>query len=121
MTMLTPLLVSIGAAIGSLSRYGIGHVVDQRTQSEFPWGTWTVNLLGTLLLGVFFEELEKVHHAPDWWTLLGTGFCGGFTTFSTMVFEAMERLKSRPVMTGVYLGSSFLGGLLLVWSIQHVG
>ncbi len=100
--VVTSLLVGIGAAAGALSRYGIGRLVSQRVQSDFPWGTWIINVFGTLLLGIFFQTFDVLHHDPDWWLLLGTGFCGAFTTFSTMSVEAVKLFRSRPLIACTY-------------------
>ncbi|MCL6593213.1 MAG: CrcB family protein [Alicyclobacillus sp.] len=113
--------VGIGAAIGSLVRYGMGYVIRHRTRGEFPWGTWTVNLVGTLLFGLFFQEIVRTHYNMEVWNLLGTGFCGGLTTFSSMAVEAMQLFKSRPKLTCVYLGSSFVCGLMLLWLARWIG
>lgn len=114
------LFVVLGAAVGSVARYTTGRQVDRRVKGEFPWGTWIVNVLGTLLMGLFYQELDKIHSAPDWWALLGTGFCGAYTTFSTMSSEAAQFIKSRPLLALSYLGSSFGCGFLLFWLTQWI-
>ncbi|KPV44996.1 fluoride efflux transporter CrcB [Alicyclobacillus ferrooxydans] len=121
MTGVTLFFVGLGAAVGSIMRYRVGRFVMQRVgASEFPWGTFVVNVIGTLLLGVFYQELDVHHSAPDWWVLLGTGFCGAFTTFSTMSVEALQLVQTRPVRGVVYIVGSFSSGLLLSWMAQWV-
>jgi fluoride exporter len=120
MNLLSAILVSVGAAVGSLFRYGAGRVVAARTHSDFPWGTWLINLCGTFLLGVFFRELESAHHELDWWMLLGTGMCGGFTTFSTMSVEALQLLRTRKGLAVVYLASSVILGFLIAYYTQWI-
>lgn len=113
-------LVGVGAAIGAVSRYRVGRLVSEWAESDFPWGTWVVNVIGTLLLGVFYQELDRLHVYINWWALLGTGFCGAFTTFSTMSVEAIGLFRRRPMMCIVYLGSSLIVGLALAWSTQFI-
>lgn len=77
---MTGLLVALGAAVGSPLRY----VVAQRWDGRFPRGTLAVNVLGSLLLGLL-TALSLSGHAM---ALLGTGFCGGFTTYSAFAVQA---------------------------------
>lgn len=120
MNVLSAVLVSVGAAGGSLSRYSLGRAVAKHTRGDFPWGTWFINMLGTFLLGFFFRELESVHHELDWWMLLGTGFCGGFTTFSTMAVEARQLLRNRKGLAVVYLSTSLILGFSIAYSTQWI-
>lgn len=77
------LLVALGAAVGSPLRYLAGHLVDGR----LPWGTIAVNWVGSLLLG-WFSALGLFGDAL---ALLGVGFCGGLTTFSTFMVQTHAR------------------------------
>jgi CrcB protein len=79
----TPLLVALGAAVGAPLRYLAGHWLDGR----LPWGTLLVNVVGSFLLGVF-TAMSLGEHAI---ALLGTGFCGGFTTYSAFAVKTQER------------------------------
>jgi CrcB protein len=79
----TPLLVALGAAVGSSLRYVAGHWLDGR----FPWGTLLANVVGSFLLGLL-SALSVGEHAV---ALLGTGFCGGFTTYSAFAVKTHER------------------------------
>lgn len=117
-TWVTAVLVGFGAAVGSLCRYSLGLWMTKVTNSEFPWGTWVVNVLGTLLMGLFFQQFDVLHHAKDLWALLGTGFCGGFTTFSTMSVETVRLFRSNRPLGFVYIGSSLAVGLIAVWITQ---
>ena len=115
MNMTSALLVSLGAAVGSILRYGSGRLISIVVSSEFPWGTWFINIIGTFILGMFFRELDSVHHDLHWWLLLGTGFCGGFTTFSTMAVEARQLFKTRKGVAFMYLASSLILGFILAY------
>lgn len=77
---MSPLLVALGAAAGSALRYLAGHRLDRR----LPWGTLLANVLGSFLLGA----LSGLGPGDAALALLGTGFCGGFTTYSAFAVRA---------------------------------
>lgn len=83
---MTLLLVMAGAAAGAPSRWLLDRWVQTRHDSVFPWGTFTINVAGSLLLGV----LLGMRVPSELVLLLGTGFCGGFTTFSTFGYETVR-------------------------------
>lgn len=118
MSLFGTILVGGGSAFGAVIRYSMGNAISKVNNSEFPWGTWIINMLGTLLLGLFFQEFAMLHHDTGWWLLLGTGFCGGFTTFSTMSAETVNLLKNRILLGIVYLGSSLALGFILAWATK---
>ncbi|WP_323794108.1 fluoride efflux transporter FluC [Nocardioides sp.] len=80
---MTALLVALGAAVGAAVRFHVAARLDLTPDARLPWGTLTVNVIGSLLLGFF------VAHAIDEQTyaLLGTGFCGGLTTYSAFAVQ----------------------------------
>ena len=84
------LLVAVGGAAGSVARYLLSALVQEHTQSTFPVGTMTVNVAGCLIIG-FVTALAAEHGAisPGMKLILTTGFCGGFTTFSTFINETL--------------------------------
>ncbi|RFU62043.1 fluoride efflux transporter CrcB [Peribacillus glennii] len=106
-------LIGAGGAIGAAARYFLGAFINSRGKRDFPIGTWLVNITGSLLLGVL-TGLYVFHYLPQWiWFLLGIGFCGAYTTFSTFSTENMaliEKSKYRLAMS--YLISSVLIGIL---------
>ncbi|MCB0898783.1 MAG: fluoride efflux transporter CrcB [Actinobacteria bacterium] len=102
------LLVALGAAVGAVSRWLTDRFVQSRHTSFFPWGTFTVNVLGSLVLG-FLLGLDT---APDLLLVLGTGFCGGFTTFSTFSFETVVLAgEGRSAVARIYVVASLAAGL----------
>lgn len=117
MTLVGTLLVALGSGAGAVCRYGIGKAVASVSDDDFPWGTWTVNLIGTFLLGLVTRAWNL--HLPwlkdVWWLLLGTGFCGAFTTFSTFSAEFVQLLRRRHVMAVLYLVTSLGIGFALAW------
>ncbi|MBI1318248.1 MAG: fluoride efflux transporter CrcB [Candidatus Hydrogenedens sp.] len=84
------LLIALGGAAGSVSRYSLGLWIDKATGSPYSYGTLAANLLGCLLFGVVAGLLERGDVLPKHAdVLLLTGFMGAFTTFSTFAFHNM--------------------------------
>jgi CrcB protein len=83
----------IAGAVGAPARYLLDGFVQDRTEGAFPWGTFVINVSGSLLLGLITGA--ALYHAfpntPKVW--LGTGFCGSYTTFSTFTFETIRLLE----------------------------
>jgi CrcB protein len=86
----TVLLVALGAAAGAPARYLIDRAVQSRHDSLFPWGTFAVNVVGSLILGALAGGAAA--HAV---ALLGTGLCGALTTYSTFGYETIRLLEER--------------------------
>jgi CrcB protein len=82
----TALLVALGALVGAPLRYLTDRAIQTRHDSVFPWGTLTVNAIGSMLLGL----LIGLPASPAVLTLLGTGFCGALTTYSTFSYETLR-------------------------------
>lgn len=102
------LLVMAGAAVGAPARWLLDRSIQTRHPSLFPWGTFTINMLGSLLLGFVVGAAAS---APLL-ALLGTGFCGGFTTFSTFSFEAVRMTEEgRGGRALGYVAASLVVGL----------
>lgn len=90
---MTLLLVLVGGAVGAPLRYLTDQAVQARSGSVMPWGTLTVNAVGSLVLGIV-AGLASVHDVPGWvGTLVGTGFCGALTTFSTFGYETVRLIE----------------------------
>jgi CrcB protein len=88
----TALLVVLGAVVGAPLRYLTDLLVQSRHDTVFPWGTLTVNAAGSLVLGAVAGAVSG--GAPAWLlTLVGTGFCGALTTFSTFGYETVRALR----------------------------
>jgi CrcB protein len=92
---MTLLLVLLGGGLGAPSRYLLDRWVQSRHRGQFPWGTLLVNLIGCLLLGIVTGGLARHGWSDRTFALLGTGFCGGLTTFSTFSAEVVELLRGR--------------------------
>ena len=109
---MTLLLVVAGAAVGAPLRYLVDRAVQARHDSVFPWGTFTVNMIGSALLGlVTGGSLAAAVPAPEF-TLLGTGLCGALTTYSTFSYETLRLLSTRArSLAALNLLASLAGGL----------
>jgi CrcB protein len=109
------LLVIFGAA-GTIARYGLQGIVQQRAGPSFPTGTLVVNLLGCFLLGGITQfGLHRLTLPPDWRVGISIGFLGAFTTFSTFSLETLRLMKDGEWLRGIlYMGISLIGGLLAI-------
>lgn len=92
-------MVLLGGAIGAPLRYLTDLLVQSRHDSVFPWGTFTVNVLGSLVLGVTAAVTIELGPPPWVLALVGTGFCGALTTFSTFGFETIRLLEEGSLLT----------------------
>lgn len=111
------LIAGCGGFFGTCGRYLVGKLSSTIFHGAFPWGTFLVNVIGCFLIGIFFGVLEKtdVMSSRDS-LLLITGFCGGFTTFSTFADDIWSLGSKGDWMTSIiYLLASIICGVLLVW------
>jgi fluoride exporter len=108
---MTVLLVALGAAVGAPLRYLIDRAVQSRHETAFPWGTFAVNMLGSFLLGALISISGTAGYA-----LLGTGFCGALTTYSTFGFETVGLARTRARGAALLnVLASVAVGLLCAW------
>jgi CrcB protein len=88
-------LTLVAGACGALARFLLDSSIKSRRQSPFPWATVIINVTGSLLLGIL-AGLVLFHGQPTaWQTVVGTGFCGGYTTFSTASFETVRLVQQN--------------------------
>ena len=107
--------VALGGACGALARYGASRLVAQVVESPFPWGTWTVNLLGCLLIGVTVPLLGQLSGADRARFFLVVGVLGSFTTFSTYSLDTMALWGNGHGLLGLLNAVGSLAcGLVLV-------
>jgi len=112
---MTVLVVALGAALGAPLRYLVDRAVQARHDSLFPWGTFAVNVGGSFVLGFV---AGSALHAPGWVTaLVGTGFCGALTTYSTFAYETVRLLHDRSQFFAVLNAvASLVAGLLAAFA-----
>jgi CrcB protein len=111
--------VALGSALGGVARFLLSTVIQQKAGTVFPIGTLVVNISGSLLLGFLMSyALSTTAISPEVRGLLTTGFCGGYTTFSTFTYETMLLVEEGELgraalyvvvsvivsLIGVYLG-----------------
>ena len=121
---MTVLLVIAGAVVGAPLRYLTDLFVQRRHDSVFPWGTLVVNAAGSLLLGAV-AGASAATGGPHWvLVLIGTGFCGALTTFSTFGFESWRLAESGAILeAGLNVLASVGVGLIACaggWSLASV-
>ena len=116
--MLRSLLIAgTGGFIGTVLRFLVARYFQENTFSLFPWGTFTVNMIGSLLIGIFYGLSEKGNMlSPDVRIFLTVGICGGFTTFSSLSNDAFILLQEKEwLKLSLYASLSFFLGLVAVY------
>jgi len=87
-------LLTVGGAVGTNARYWLSvWIHNQRWTEHFPLATFTINVSGSLLLGLLVVPFYN--RLPTWWILLGVGFCGGYTTFSAFALETVALIHEK--------------------------
>lgn len=111
------LFVGAGSFLGGVARYLLSRLIQSHVASGFPWGTMTVNVAGCLLIGLLYGCMERAGWMnPELRLFLTVGFCGGFTTFSTFIYENYILLGGGHfLLFAFYSIFSFALGLLAVY------
>ncbi|MFI5279407.1 MAG: fluoride efflux transporter CrcB [Gemmatimonadales bacterium] len=104
--------VMLGSAVGGGARFLLGSFVQARMGTAFPTGTLLVNVTGSLVLGFIFRYAAGSSMSPEVRALLTTGFCGGYTTFSTFSWESVRLIED-----GDYYRAAWYIGLSVVLSL----
>jgi fluoride exporter len=119
----TLLLVMAGGALGAGARFLIGAALLRQLGAHFPWGTLTVNLLGSFGAGLLLAWLQKPEAASWLRPLLMTGLLGGLTTYSALMVDCLLLWHEieRPGLALAYLGLTLAGGIALLLVGWHLG
>lgn len=111
------LLVLAGAAVGAPLRYATDRAVQARHAGLFPWGTFAVNVVGCLLMGLLTGAVAAGAASPEVRLLLGTGLCGALSTYSTFSYETLRLAEEHAGLLAVAnVAGSVLAGLGAVYA-----
>lgn len=115
---MTTLWIAVAGSAGAMARFVLDGVIKHRRSSPFPWATFVINVTGSLILG-FVTGLMLFHGATrDLGLILGVGFCGGYTTFSTAGFETVRLIQNRHYTAAT---TNAVGSLLITVAAGGVG
>ncbi|MDX1888860.1 fluoride efflux transporter CrcB [Mycolicibacterium sp. 050158] len=118
-------LTVLAGACGAVARFLVDSSVKARWRTAFPWATVAINVTGSLLLGILAGLVLFQGQAAAWQTVAGTGFCGGYTTFSTASFETVRLVQqNRRLLAVLNAGGSLVlsaaacaGGFAMAWAL----
>ncbi len=116
---MTILMIALGAAVGAPARYLSDRAIQSWHRTVFPWGTLTVNVVASLVLGIVAGAGSALD--PDLAMLIGTGFCGALSTYSTFSYETLRLAQggfrlSAAANVGISLVAG-VGAAALGWSV----
>jgi CrcB protein len=107
------LFVAFGGSIGSVFRYLMGLIINTK---KIPVATFTVNISGSFFIGLLMGYMIKQSNAQNWQLLLVTGFCGGFTTFSTFSWDIILMLQQQRYSSALfYIIATVLCGVVFTF------
>ncbi|MBW3491897.1 fluoride efflux transporter CrcB [Bacillus mycoides] len=116
--MMEALLVATGGFFGAITRFAISNWFKKRNKTPFPIATFLINITGAFLLGYIIGNGVST----EWQLLLGTGFMGAFTTFSTLKLESIQLLNRKKIYTFLlYLSTTYIIGILFAFLGMKLG
>lgn len=114
--------VASGGALGAVARYLCSVGMIAMLGPDFPWGTLSVNVIGSFLIGVYVALTAQGRQTAAMRHFVTTGFCGGFTTFSIFSLETLHLARTDEfALAGLYVGGSVLLWLTSVWLGYGIG
>lgn len=103
------IIAGLGGIFGSITRYKLGKAISGKSNTEFPLGTFLINISGALLLGI----ISNLGLSSNFYTLFGDGFLGAYTTFSTFMYEGFNLFQENEKMNAItYISLSVLLGII---------
>lgn len=112
--------LSIGAALGAISRFFVTNYINRFWHFSFPIATFSINLVGAFALASLYARNNGTNHMLYLFTF-GIGFLGSFTTFSTFMYESSVLMDRRAVVSSLsYLSLSVILGIFFAWSGRHI-
>lgn len=103
------ILIGIGGMLGSIARYDAGRLIKRYSKSSFPYATFLINITGALLLGMVSRQVSS----RQLYLLIGEGFLGAFTTFSTFMYEGFDLIKDNKYLNAVlYISATIVLGCI---------
>jgi CrcB protein len=111
--VITLVEVGAGGLIGAPARFVVDQVINSRTRGVFPWGTYVINATGAFILGLISGLVlyQGFGHIPS--AVIGTGFCGAYTTFSTFSWETVRLIEEGTPSAAIWnIAGSLVVGLL---------
>lgn len=104
--------IGLAGTLGAILRYSLGRWISGELGTAIPWGTWIINISGSLLLGLLYGWHQSEVISDGLWVVWGTGFCGAYTTFSTFGYETIHLLTMKRYPSAIlYVVSSVLLGV----------
>lgn len=111
------LLVGVGGFLGSALRFLISVMINRQVSTHFPFGTFTVNIVGSLLIGILYGLWAREFVDDSTSRIWISGFCGGFTTFSTFSYDSLTLINHGQYLTFIiYASASVILGLAAVFA-----
>ena len=114
MSPLVFLLVALAGGVGAIARFVLDGVIRARAGTRLPWGTIAINVSGSLVLGIVTGLAASAALPPEAAIIVGTGFLGGYTTFSTASFETVTLVRDRRHLLAAANGLGVLATCTLI-------
>ncbi len=110
--------IAFGGMLGALSRYAVGGFFQRLSGAIFPWGTFSVNVIGSFVIGLLWGLMDRFSFTPSMRAFAFIGFLGAFTTFSSYSLETINMLRDGEYLAG---GANFLLNNFVAFSLTLAG